>query len=1086
MALETFEAGYAGARPARTGSQWSGMWKLGQITDRQIDGKWPSPWSVSGSNQTKSFAIVPGDSSPFDVQFNDDGTKFYIMGATKRTIYQYTCATAWDVNTASYSGKSFYVGNQDATTTALFFKSDGTQFYVLGDTNNNIYQYSCSIAWDVSTASYDNKSFNVFGQESAPNALFFKSDGTQFYVLGTASDRVFQYSCSTAWDVSTASADGISFSVVSQESQPTGLFFKSDGTKFYIVGTTNDTIYQYSCSTAWDVSTASYDTKSFSVSAQETNPQGLFFKSDGTVFYIVGTTNDTIYQYSCSTAWDVSTASYGGKAFYVGAGQETTPQDIQFNDDGTKFYIVGNLNDTVYQYSCSTAWDVSTGSFDSKSFYIGGQEGLLQGLFFKSDGTAFYVVGSSTDTVYQYSCSTAWDVSTASYASKSFSVVTQDTNPFGLFFKSDGTKFYIIGFTNRTVYQYSCSTAWDVSTASYDSKSFSVSAQETNPQGLFFKSDGTILYILGSNSRAVYQYTVSTAWDVSTASYASKVFSVSVQLSAETLTGISFKSDGTKFYISGSNLDTIYQYSCATAWEMNATSTYDSKSFSVAGQDTAPTEIQFKDDGTKFYIMGGGTDTIYQYSCSTAWDVSTASYDTKSFSVNAQESNPQALFFKSDGTAFYIAGAANDTVYQYSCSTAWDISTASYASKSFGIFTQESNPLGLFFKSDGTKFYIVGSAGGRVQQYSCATAWDISTASYDNKSFSVTGQDTNPTGVFFKDDGTKFYVVGSTNDTVYQYSCAAAWDVGTASYDARLFSVASQDANPSGIVFKSDGTKFYIMGNANDIVYQYSTVAAWEVQSPFYDSKFFRVATEETTLYGLTFKTDGTKFYIIGNTYDTVFQYSCATAWDISTGSYDNKAFSVTAQETQPTALVFKPDGTKLYVIGSANDTVYQYSCATAWDVSTASYDSRSFSATTLESSPEGLFFKPDGTKFYVVGTTSDTVFQFACGVAWDISTAYYETKSFTIRAQEGTPLGLYFKDDGTKFYSLGSTNDSVYQYVCATPWDVSTASYDGVAYSVVTQDTTGHEIQFKPDGTTFYVLGDTSDTIYQYSCLLQ
>jgi sugar lactone lactonase YvrE len=212
------------------------MWKLAQITDRQIDGKWPSPWSVSGSNQTRSFAIVPGEATPNDVQFNDDGTKFYIIGTTRETVFQYSCATAWDVNTASYSGKSFYVGNQDTNPTGLFFKSDGTKFYIAGATNDNIYQYSCSTAWDVSTASYDNKSFSVSAQESGPNALFFKSDGTEFYVLGTSSDRIFQYACSTAWDISTASYDNKSFSVSAQEFAPTGLFLNQTVLSFILLG----------------------------------------------------------------------------------------------------------------------------------------------------------------------------------------------------------------------------------------------------------------------------------------------------------------------------------------------------------------------------------------------------------------------------------------------------------------------------------------------------------------------------------------------------------------------------------------------------------------------------------------------------------------------------------------------------------------------------------------------------------------------------------------------------------------------------------------------------------------------------------
>jgi sugar lactone lactonase YvrE len=1085
MSLETFEAGYAGARPPRTGAQWSGMWKLEQTADRLIDGKWPSPWSVAGGNQTKSFAIAPGETTPLDVQFNDDGTKFYVIGSTKDTIYQYSCTTAWDLNTSVYAYKSFYVGTQENNPTGLFFKSDGTKFYIVGNSNNRIFQYSCSTAWDVNTAVYDSKSFSVSTQESAVSGLFFKPDGTKFYIIGTSTDAVYQYSCSTAWDVSTATWDSIGFSVSTQDGNPQGLFFKPDGTTFYIIGSTSDTIYQYSCATAWAVNGASYASKSLVVSTQEADPRGVFFKSDGTQLYFVGTASRiTVFQYSLSTAWDVSTGSYSQKAFYIGGGQDTSPTEVQFNDDGTKFYVVGSANDTVYQYSCATAWDISTASFANKLFYVGMQETAPNGLFFKSDGTKFYIVGSTSDTVYQYSCATAWDINTGSYDSKSFSVSAQETNPSGLFFKSDGTTFYIVGTTNDTVYQYSCATAWDVSTASYASKSFSVTTQETSPTGLFFKSDGTTFYVVGSSADTVFQYSCATAWDVNTASYASKSFSISAQENSPN--GLFFKPDGTKFYVIGTTNDIIYQYSCATAWEMNATSTYDSKSFSVNAQDTQPVDVQFKDDGTKFYIVGAANDTVYQYSCATAWDVSTGSYDSKSFSVAGQDTTPNGLFFKSDGTTFYIAGNTNDTVYQYSCATAWDISTASYASKSFNVTTQDTTPHGLFFKPDGLKFYIVGSTNDTVYQYSCATAWDVSTASYDTKSFSVATQETIPTGLFFKDDGTKFYIVGSVNDTVYQYSCATAWDVGTVSYDTRLFSVATQETSTQGLFFKSDGTKFYIVGSANDTVYQYSTVAAWEIQSPFYDNKLFRTVTEETAPYGLIFKTDGTKFYIVGNTYDTIFQYSCATAWDISTGSYDNKTFTTTAQEGQPTSLFFKPDGTKLYVIGSSNDAVFQYSCATAWDVSTASYDSRSFSATTLESGAEGLFFKPDGTKFYITGTTNDTVFQFACGTAWEISTAYYETKSFIIAAQEGTTQGIFFKDDGTKFYIVGNVNDSAYQYSCTTAWDVSTASYDGIAYSLLTQDTTSHDIQFKSDGTTFYVVGEATDTIYQYSCLLQ
>ena len=103
-------------------------------------------------------------------------------------------------------------------------------------------------------------------------------------------------------------------------------------------------------------------------------------------------------------------------------------------------------------------------------------------------------------------------------------------------------------------------------------------------------------------------------------------------------------------------------------------------------------------------------------------------------------------------------------------------------------------------------------------------SWDISTATYDNISFSVSGQDTNPYGITFKPDGTKMYMVGYTNDRVYQYTLSTPWDISSATYDTVSFLVSGQDTNPIGITFKPDGTKMYMVGYTNVRVYQYSTI----------------------------------------------------------------------------------------------------------------------------------------------------------------------------------------------------------------------------------------------------------------------
>lgn len=58
--------------------------------------------------------------------------------------------------------------------------------------------------------------------------------------------------------------------------------------------------------------------------------------------------------------------------------------------------------------------------------------------------------------------------------------------------------------------------------------------------------------------------------------------------------------------------------------------------------------------------------------------------------------------------------------------------------------------------------YIIGWGGVDANQYTLSTPWDISTASFDSVTFSVAGQETIPTGIAFKNDGTKMYGVSTS------------------------------------------------------------------------------------------------------------------------------------------------------------------------------------------------------------------------------------------------------------------------------------------------------------------------------------
>lgn len=256
------------------------------------------------------------------------------------------------------------------------------------------------------------------------------------------------------WDMPNATYDSVAKVLTSQEGLPTGLFFSPDGTKMFVVGIGNDTVFRYDLSTAWDISTASYASNSQSVNAQDGNPMGLFFSPDGLKMYVVGDTNNTVYQYTLTIPWNLATASYASLSFSVGS-QDTGPNGVAFSADGTKMYIAGFANVRVYQYSLSSAWDVSTASYGGINKNVGPEiTSALTDVFFSPDGTRMFVIGNNSDSTARYDLTIPWDISTAAYHSTSRSVFPEDNDPQAIFFNPEGTKMYVLGNQNNSVYQY--------------------------------------------------------------------------------------------------------------------------------------------------------------------------------------------------------------------------------------------------------------------------------------------------------------------------------------------------------------------------------------------------------------------------------------------------------------------------------------------------------------------------------------------------------------------------------------------------------------------------------------------------------
>ena len=247
-----------------------------------------------------------------------------------------------------------------------------------------------------------------------------------------------------------------------------------------------------------------------------------------------------------------------------------------------------------------------------------------------------------------------------------------------------------------------------------------------------------------------------------------------------------------------------------------AIASYTTSSPSLQSVASSPRGLAFKADGTKMYVSSIDNFAVYQYSLSTAWDASTASYDSVSFSVLSETAYPMEIFFKPDGTEMYIASLFPSSVFQYTLSTAWNISSASFTGSVSAAVTMDA-----ILKSDGTKMFTLSEA--TITSYTLSTAWDITSASSDALTLSVSSQDGDPRALFVTPDGLKLFVVGSSTDTVYRYSLPSSWNLSGASYDSVSFSVAAQDTLPFGLEFKTDGKIMYILGATGTVVDQYST-----------------------------------------------------------------------------------------------------------------------------------------------------------------------------------------------------------------------------------------------------------------------
>ena len=260
------------------------------------------------------------------------------------------------------------------------------------------------------------------------------------------------------------------------------------------------------------------------------------------------------------------------------------------------------------------------------------------------------------------------------------------------------------------------------------------------------------------------------------------------------------------------------------------------------------------------------------------------------------------------------------------------------------------------------KGYSANQSSTDAAQNSGGSCTEVSPLAINSKvgwpGYTFTDGELLPNGLAFSEDGTKMFVVGKTNDTVFEYilggsitnssgtfSFPGPYCLGTA-HKIAAFEVYEQEIAPSGIAFSNDGLKMFIVGEGGSTgkVYEYTLTEnfvtngtgkgyGFSTSTTFVDA--FDVSSEDNSPQGLAFSNDGRKMFIVGSENDNVYEFTLSENFDVSTASFVD-AFDVSSQEVQPQDVVFDYSGRYMFILGKTGDDVTVYKLSEPFDVSTA------------------------------------------------------------------------------------------------------------------------------------------------------
>jgi len=658
------------------------------------------PECIFDSNGQKSY------NPPLNFKMIYDGTSFVVADYNHRKIFDLISLGVPKINYYRTTPSGF--DRPSGGTTALEFSSTGNNLFLLS--SNKATGYDMASPYNIGTAGTDTPTPYNFSPNNiqSGNGIVVNSNGTLMLVLDTNTKKVYEFDIDTPNAIDTTQFRANFYNnIYSEVGFKTKL--SSDGKHMYTLchatyGGQYTDIYtslkRFTLTENNRVSTSTYR-----------NDQSFNLVNDRDYYVFGGYPNWTernirgaVYTYSFQFP-------YGRRGKYYD--HYGPVRDFFMNDSGNQFFTIStaaSITGEIRKYQLSDPYRISNmshqqtinhfiGSTAAEDFERNQKINGPHGIAFNKDGTRMFILDTFTKSVMQYNLSIGYDLGSI--------------NTFNQVAGVDKTIDPDIGHDGQLLLTDIPSTAStppsNLTPNHPDDVTFNQSVFQDFSliRSMQFNGMGSRLFV--SNDHKIYEYTMTTNFDITTATF-NRSFST-YQTSLENKDGCGnfhFDSNAGQLYISSKNIIEQFKLDSNIGTGSDEFGTKVLTLPNDSNSITSPRDMYLNDTNDRLYISG--EDRIIKYNLPTPGKLTGATFADSFQSYDSLQLSGAGLTLNDSENKFYMVGSASDDKRIYEFTLDSNMKNSTYTNREYSLqsVNSNSNIVGIRWNPNGQEFTVTG------------------------------------------------------------------------------------------------------------------------------------------------------------------------------------------------------------------------------------------------------------------------------------------------------------------------------------------------------------------------------------------